>query len=230
MNRRIVLATSLAATAIAATFSLQACARTPEAASAAAALSKWQAGTNYTLLEKPQPTSADAGKIEVNEVFWYGCSHCFALDPTLQSWNAGKPAYIQFVRIPVVWGPVHRQHAKLYYTLLALGRTDLHEKVFETIHKEGRILAAQTDDEARAQHKAFLMENGVSEKAFNDAYDSMSVATNLKRAEELTQRYAVASVPLMIVNGKYTTGVSQAGGNTELISLINDLAASEKSR
>ena len=28
-----------------------------------------------------QPTSAGPGKVEVVEVFWYGCGHCFALDP-----------------------------------------------------------------------------------------------------------------------------------------------------
>ena len=87
--------------------------------------------------------ASPAGKVEVNEVFWYGCGHCYALDPALESWKAEKPAYVEFVRVPVIWGPMHRQHAKLYYTLQALRRPDLHSKVFDAIHQQGLQLAAR---------------------------------------------------------------------------------------
>ena len=193
-------------------------------------LAKWKAGTNYTVLEAAQPTSAAAGRIEVDEVFWYGCPHCYALDPTLENWKASKAPYIDFVRVPVMWGPMHRQHAKLYYTILALGRPDLHTKIFDAIHRDNLQLTAPDDETARALQWAFLRDNGVSEKDFNAAYDSMTVAANLKRAQDFTYRYSVSGVPLIVVNGKYTTDVGQAGGPTQLIALINDLAASEKSR
>ncbi len=196
----------------------------------ASAIGQWQAGTNYTALSPPQPTSAPTGKVEVAEIFWYGCSHCFALDPALESWNANKPAYIEFVRIPVMWGPSHKQHAKLFYTLQALGRMDLHTKVFETIHQGGAFLAAQSEAEGRAQQLAFARQNGISEKDFNNAYDSMSVALNMQRASDATRRYRVEGVPLLIVNGRYSTDISQAGSPAKLISLITDLAASEKRR
>jgi thiol:disulfide interchange protein DsbA len=221
---------TVAAAILAGTFALNACARAPDSASAASALAKWQAGTNYTLLPTPQPTSVAAGKIEIDEVFWYGCGHCFALEPTLENWKSSKAPYIEFVHVPVIWGPTHRQHAKLFYTLQALGRGDLHPKVFDAIHREGKQLAAATDEGARALHMAFLKEQGISEKDFNAAYDSMSVAMNLQKAEKFTQTFAIDSVPTMVVNGKYKAGVSQAGGPGELMSLINDLAASEKSR
>jgi thiol:disulfide interchange protein DsbA len=229
MNRGIVVVTALAAAAIGATFSMRACAATPTPA-ATTSIGEWQAGTNYTLLESPLPPHLAKGKIEVNEIFWYGCSHCYALDPTLESWKTSKPGYVEFVRIPVIWGPMHRQHAKLFYTLQALGRGDLHPKVFEAIHRDGKPLAAQDEQEARAMHWEFLKQNGVSEKDFNAAYDSPAVAANVAAAEQLTLRFAVASVPLMIVNGKYSTSVSQAGGQPELLTLVNALAASEKSR
>jgi protein dithiol oxidoreductase (disulfide-forming) len=194
------------------------------------ALAQWKTGTNYQLLAAPQPTSVPKGKIEVNEIFWYGCGHCYALDPALESWKADKPEYIEFVRIPVVWGQPHRQHAKLYYTLQALHRPELHPKVFEAIHRKGLMLYSRDDLEARAQHQAFLAAEGVTEKDFNAAYDSMSVASNVLRAEDLTRKYAVENVPLIIVNGKYSTSVSEAGNAILLLSLINDLAASEKNR
>ena len=242
MTRAYILASALAGI-----LSLQACARAAEPAanvSAAAtapvqaaqapansaAIGEWRAGTNYTLLVQPQPPDVGAGRVEVDEVFWYGCGHCYALDPALETWKASKPAFIEFVRIPVVWGPTHRQHAKLYYTIQALGRADLHARIFDAIHRDGKQLAAQRDEDARAMQLEFLKDNGVTEKDFNAAYDSMSVETNVRRAEQLTQQYAVASVPLIIVNGKYSTGVGPAGGPSQLLTLINDLAASEKGR
>jgi protein dithiol oxidoreductase (disulfide-forming) len=202
------------------------------AADTAAAVGQWRAGTNYTPLQPAQPTSAGPGQVEVIEVFWYGCGHCYALDPALENWRNTKAKYIDFRRVPVVWGPPHRQHAKLFYTLQALGRDDLHPKVFDAIHREGKMLATNDDDAAaRAMHLAFLKDHGVPEKDFNAAYDSAEVAENLQRAEEATTRFAVSSVPLIIVNGKYTTSPAMAGGTpASLLSLIDELAASERPR
>jgi len=219
MHRALILLAAL----LAGSWTMTAAARAPEPA-----LAKWKAGTNYQLLAAPQPTNVAAGKVEVNEVFWYGCGHCYALDPALETWKAEKPAYVEFVRVPVIWGPMHRQHAKLYYILQALRRPDLHSKVFDAIHQQGMQLAARDEVEARAEQLAFLKSQGVSEKDFNAAYDSMTVATNVMRAEDLTKKYAVANVPILIVNGKYSTSVSEAGGTPQLLALINDLAASEK--
>ena len=218
-HRALVLFVALLAGA----WTLNAAARAPEPS-----LAKWKAGTNYQLLAAPQPTNVPAGKIEVSEVFWYGCGHCYALDPALETWKTEKPAYVEFVRVPVIWGPMHRQHAKLYYILQALRRPDLHSKVFDAIHQQGLQLAAREEVEARAEQLAFLVSQGVSEKEFNAAYDSMTVASNVMRAEDLTKKYAVANVPILIVNGKYSTSVSEAGGTPQLLVLINDLAASEK--
>jgi len=225
MHRGYLIASTFAAAAVAVIFSVAACAGGSDSP---AALSRWQSGTNYTPLAKPQPVKVARGKVLVNEVFWYGCGHCYALDPTLEAWNLGKPQFVEFVRIPVIWGPVHRQHAKLFYVLQALHRTDLHPRVFEAIHRDGNILAAQTDEEARALHLAFLRQHGVTEQAFNAAYDSPEVANEVERAAEATRDYEITSVPVMIVGGKFTTSVSQAGGNSELVSLVNDLAASER--
>jgi protein dithiol oxidoreductase (disulfide-forming) len=223
MNRGIVIASVLAAAAAIAAFSMRGEAATTPG-------SQWQPGLNYTVLGYPQPSTLPKGKVEVNEVFWYGCSHCYALDPVLESWKGTKPAYIEFVRIPVIWGPSHRQHARLFYTLQKLGRDDLHPKVFAAIHQGGKPLMASTDQEARAMHLSFLKENGVSEKQFNDTYDSPEVTKQVDLAEELTVRYEVASVPTMIVAGSYSTSVSQAGGENQLLALINDLAAREQRR
>jgi protein dithiol oxidoreductase (disulfide-forming) len=221
MHRALVPLTAL----LAVCWSLNACARAPDPT-----LAQWKAGTNYQLLATPQPTNAAPGRVQIDEVFWYGCGHCFALEPALETWSARKPAYVDFVRIPVIWGQAHRQHAKLYYTIQALHRPELHAQVFDAIHRRGMTLGSRDETEARAQQLAFLQSKGVTEKEFNAAYDSMTVAANVQRAEQLTKNYAIGSVPTLIVNGKYSTGVGEAGGTEQLLSLLNDLAASEKNR
>jgi thiol:disulfide interchange protein DsbA len=195
---------------------------------AADSLSAWRAGVNYRLLDNPQPTTAAAGKVEVTEAFWYGCGHCFALDPVLESWDQGKPSYIEFTRVPVIWGGPHRQHAKLYYTLQALRRPELHAEVFKAIHTKGTVLTDRDEVKARAAALVFFTSFSVTPQQFDDAYDSMTVAMNMQRAENFTRTMRVDNVPLVFVNGKYVTSVSEAGGEPQLVQLINSLAESEK--
>jgi protein dithiol oxidoreductase (disulfide-forming) len=200
------------------------------AAQSAGEIGPWRAGVNYNLLPAPQAPTVAAGKVEVSEVFWYGCGHCYALDPVLEDWRSKKAPYIEFVRVPVIWGPMHQQHAKLFYTLQALGRPDLHAKVFDAIHKDHQQLADRDELKAREMHFAFLSGHGVTKEQFDASYDSMTVMTNVRRAATLTHNYQVGNVPMIFINGKYSTGVTEAGGVQQLLSLINDLAASEKNR
>src|SRR5689334_6320342 len=201
---------------------------TAMAAGAADALSAWKAGVNYRLLENPQPPTVAAGKVEVVEAFWYGCAHCFALDPLLERWKETKPAFIEFVRVPVIWSPLHRQHAKIYYTLQALHRPELHAEVFNAIHQKGMVLTDRDEARARAQQLVFFSSFSITPQQFDAAYDSMSVAMYMQRAENFTRTFHVDNVPTLFVNGKYATSVGEAGGEPQLIALINALAESEK--
>jgi thiol:disulfide interchange protein DsbA len=192
---------------------------------------KWKAGTNYVPVTPAQPTTAEPGQVEVLEVFWYGCGHCYTLDPFLENWNKNKASYVKFVRVPVTWGPVHRAHARLYYTLEALGKLEtLHTVTFDEIHKRGNFLAANNEAQTRKLQTDFAKSQGISEAEFTRAYDSFGVNANLQRAEEITRRYRIEGVPVMFVNGKYQTDVAMGGGHGGLIELINDLAANEKRR
>ena len=188
---------------------------------------KWKPGTNYDVLTPAQPTNVSPGKVEVVEVFWLGCPHCYALEPFVQAWLKNKPAYIEFVRVPVMWGPAHRAHARLFYTLQALNRPDLFEKAFDTIQQKHEPLIAQSDDETLKLQEAFAKDNGITADDFAKAYNSFTVNSNLQRAEQLTQRYQVQGVPLVVVDGKYSTDVAKAGGPQQLIQIIDDLSASE---
>ena len=203
----------------------------PSQRRAASALSKWQAGTNYKLLPAPQPTSVAAGKVEVDEVFWYGCGHCYALDPALESWKARKAA-LRGVRAGSghlgSGAPATRQALSTRCRRCA-GPSCMPRCSTPSTSRAWRFPRAD-EVEARALQFAFLNREGVTDKEFNAAYDSMSVASNVLRAEEFTKKFAVANVPVMVVNGKYITSVSEAGSEAKLIALINDLAASEKAR
>jgi protein dithiol oxidoreductase (disulfide-forming) len=192
---------------------------------------KWQAGVNYNILVPAQPTSVAPGKVEVMEVFWLACPHCYALEPYVRNWLKTKPAYVQFVRVPVIWQPIHQAHARLFYTLEVLGREDLVEKAFETLHQDLETrqppLFGDNDAETFKLQQQFAVQNGVSANDFATAYNSFAVNADLQRAEDLVQRYQVQAVPLFAVNGKYTTDVGQAGSESKLFELINDMAAAE---
>lgn len=192
---------------------------------------KWRPGVNYDPLAPAQPTSVAPGKVEVMEVFWLACPHCYELEPYMRRWLKSKPAYVEFVRVPVIWQPVHKAHARLFYTLEALNRDDLVEKAFETLHQELQNrqppLIGDSDQETFRLQQQFAVQNGVSASDFATAYNSFAVNADLQRAEEITERYQVQGVPLIAVNGRYTSDVGKAGGEDKLVELINDLAASE---
>ena len=114
--------------------------------------------------------------------------------------------------------------------LRALNRPDLDQKVFDTIHKDGNMLVAGDEQVTRKMQLDFLKANGVSTEDFNKAWDSFTVSAGLQRAEQLTERYKVNGVPLVVINGKYTTDAGLSGGPGQMLQLINDLAASEKQR
>jgi protein dithiol oxidoreductase (disulfide-forming) len=191
---------------------------------------KWKAGTNYIPVVPAQATAAEPGQVEVLEILWLGCPHCYELNPYMESFKKKKPAYVKFTQEHIMWGPAHRAHAKLFYTLEALKRDDLVAKAFDEIHRRGNNLVAANDAATEQMHAAFAKANGISDADFKREYNGFAVNTRLQRAEELMRRYKVETVPLFIVNGKYRTDVGMAQGPDQLVQLLGDLAASEKSR
>jgi thiol:disulfide interchange protein DsbA len=190
----------------------------------AAPSAHFQLGKHYNRLSPTQPTSSPPDKVEVAEIFWYGCAHCYALDPALKSWVAGKPDYVSFVRVPVTWSDVAKTHARAFYTAEALGKIGaMHDALFREIHDNRNLL--ETEDKLRAFFGTF----GVDAAAFAATYESAGVQTKVQRADELGRRYRVASVPTIVVNGKYVTDAGLAGGTEQLFALIGELAASEHS-
>ncbi len=153
-------------------------------------------GQDYARLANPVPV-ATPDKIEVVEMFWYGCSHCHDLEPATQAWLKRKPDNVAFVRIPVSLGASWEPGARAYYAAEALGVLDkLHQPLFDAYYQRRPL----GDVDALA---AFAAEHGVDAEAFRKAYSSFQTETQLRRGNQLAQRYGIRGVPAVIVNGTY---------------------------
>jgi thiol:disulfide interchange protein DsbA len=180
-------------------------------------------GTHYMRLSPTQPTSSNPDQVEVAEVFWYGCPHCFDFDPYLERWQETKLSFVNFVRVPAVWNPLLQLHARAFYAAEALGKgAEMHSAFFREIHERGNTL----DSEAKLQE--FFGRFGVEPAAFKTTFESLAVQEKLQRADELSRRYRIQSVPTIIVNGKYTTDGGQAGSYDALLALVDELVATER--
>lgn len=211
-------------------------ASTAAPASSAAATSRWKAGQHYSLLPTAQPVSVGPGQVEVTEIFWYGCGHCFTLETRLEAWSRqGRPEYVTLVRMPVIWNEVTREDARLFYTIEALGKLDdLHIAVFRELHEKRNPLTVvagnRVDTEATEKKvRDFLGRHGVSAEDFGKAYRSFAIENKLNKAENLSRRYMADHTPMAIVQGKYMTDVGMAGGFEPFFEILNDLAARERS-
>jgi thiol:disulfide interchange protein DsbA len=189
--------------------------------SAALYAADFNAGTHFKLVQPQQPTSTD-DKIEVLEFFSYSCPHCFHFEPFIKSWKKTKPANVEFVRVPAIFRPDWEVQARTYYALSNMGVIeDVHEKIFEAIHKYKRRLATMgsiTD---------FVANNGVNREQFIKEYNSFSVDGMIRKVKKKQQAYQIQGVPSIAVNGKYLTSGSMSGSYDNLIKIINYLVAKE---
>ncbi len=184
---------------------------------------KYSEGEHFRRMTSSQGTSSAPDKIEVAEVFWYGCPHCYDFDPILAEWKTTIAPDVSFVRIPVIWNPTNQLHARIMYTAEALGKTDeVHPAMFKAMHQQGNTLTKEQDI------IEFFGQFGVNEEQFKEAYNSFTVSSSVKRAENLTRRYGVRSVPVIIVNGKYATDAPGIKTFNDVINVTNELVERER--
>ncbi len=90
-------------------------------------------GLHYEVIDGGSNQSS-ADTIEVTEVFWYGCPHCYAFEPLLNNWLNDLDTKVRFERSPAVLSAASKQHALLYFTALSLGLfEDVHDDIFNSI-------------------------------------------------------------------------------------------------
>lgn len=183
---------------------------------------QYEAGKHYEVLPQPVVTR-DPAKIEVVEVFWYGCIHCFHFEPLIEAWTPKLGADVDFHGSPAMWNASMKTHAQAYYTAEALGVLDkVHLPLFKAMNDEHKRLASA--DEILPIFTAA----GVSKSDFLDTFDSFGVNNQVALADSRARSYRVQGTPELVVNGKYRVSASQAGGQAEMLKVVDFLIAQER--
>ncbi len=177
----------------------------------------------YQNISPPQPTS-DPGKVEVVELFWYGCPHCYRLQPHLERWLEHKPDAAQFVRMPAVLNESWAFHARAFFAAQLLGMSDAtHRRFFDAIHAENRRKLLK-DYQAVED---FFADQEIAREKFSKAWRSFAVDTKVRKARLMTHRYGIDGTPAIVVNGKYRTSASIAGSIADMLETVDGLIEQE---
>lgn len=181
-------------------------------------------GQHYERIS-PAVKTAQADGIEVVEVFWYGCPHCFDFEPHINEWVGNKSEDIHFKRMPAIFNKNWVPHARAYYTAEILGVLDqIHPALFKALHvKRQRVMTEES-------LKQFFIDNGVSKEDFETTYNSFAVDTKTRQAMAATKSYGITGVPALIVNGRYWTSARLTGDFDGMLKAADHLAAKERAR
>ena len=199
---------------------------------------EWQEGKHYFVIKPALRTSVPAGKVEVAEVFSYGCPACNQFDPIADRIKAGLPANAVLVYVPASFIPSEQwpMFQRAYFTAKAMGIDErTHKAMFKAVwgSDELAVIDARTNrlkqppPTIEDAAKFYARTAGVKAKAFLTTAKSFGVEMNMKRADEWIKAGLIHETPTMVVNGKYRLGVNSAGGVPEMLELINWLVAKE---
>ena len=180
------------------------------------------AGRHYEILDNPTVTR-NPSKVEVVEVFWFGCNHCYALESFVQPWKRNLPNDVDFWKSHITWNAQAETHARLFYSAKALG---IEEKAvpaaFTSIWREGRNLLGNSEVEY------FFKGFGVEKERYLSVSNSFGVNNAVKQADKRMRQWAVTGVPTLIVNGKYKVSGTREIGTSKLLDVVNFLIEKER--
>lgn len=180
------------------------------------------AGQHYEVLPNPVLTR-DKNKIEVVELFWYGCSHCFSFEPMVSTWAKQLADDVDFHQVPAVWNKTMELHARAFYTANALGILDkTHDAFFSALNVERQRLNNQNSI------AAFFSKFGVEKKTFDNTFNSFGVNSQVKLAESRAVSYRMQGTPEMVVNGKYRVAGNLAGSHQNMLKVAQFLVEKER--
>ncbi|WP_372986082.1 thiol:disulfide interchange protein DsbA/DsbL [Marinobacter sp.] len=186
-----------------------------------ASAQSWEEGVHYRKLDTPVRTASESG-VEVAEVFWYGCPHCYNFKPLAEAWEADAPDYVNYVRIPAALGQSWEPHARAFYALESMGELEkVHDALFDALAGERRPL---NDGESLAD---FVAGHGVDPEEFLKNYNSFGVNAKMQQAQAKIRGARVTGTPTMLVDGKYTVTASMAGGHEAVLKVVDYLVEKE---
>lgn len=179
--------------------------------------SDYEADIDYVVLDKAVKTTT-GDKVEVRELFWYYCPHCYNLEPMLNGWLKNLPATAEFVRQPAVFSDRWEKGAKFYFVLEQLGLVEkLHQSLFEAIHEQHKSFQTQQS------FVDWLALYGVDKDKANKAFASFAVQIKFNQAKLNTKKYHTTGVPVIVVNGKYWTDARHAGSHQRMLKVVDYL-------
>ena len=183
---------------------------------------QYVAGTHYDVIEQPVRPK-DPGKIEVVEVFWYGCGACFKFEPMVQQWKKQQANDVSFVHSPIIWNRTTATHAKMYYTAKFLKALDrVHQPIFDAMNLQNKKLASPKEIEE------LFVGQGVDGEKFKKMFNSFGVNSQVKQAEARALGYKVTGTPTVVINGKYRVSVKKAGGYEGMLKVMDFLVNKER--
>ncbi len=182
----------------------------------------YKEGEYYKIISKPVITT-NQDKIEVVELFWYGCPHCYSLEPLVNKWAQDLPSYIDFKRMPAVMARSWVVHARAYYAAEILGAPEhTHEMLFTAIHKHNKRIFDQTT------LAEFYATQGLNQAEFNKVFKSFAVNSKIQQAKTKQRGYQATGVPAVIVNGKYLISTTMKAGTKDLFKVVDYLVEKER--
>ncbi len=159
-------------------------------------------------------------KIEVAELFWFKCGHCFTLEPSLKRWNESKPENAELVKVPANFGPRWVFEGQAFYTMQALDAPEkAYDDYFKAIHIQRRPIN-NLDNLVE-----FLSAYGLDAEDVKKTFESFEVANKMVAAKKISADSGATGVPAIIVDGKYLTSVSHAGSVQEMFKVVDQLVA-----
>ena len=188
---------------------------------------QYQEGKHYVEIFPEMQTDAAPGKVEVVEMIWLGCPHCYSLEPTMNRYKKNHPDFIEFKQVPAMLNPSWAKDGDTYYIADFLdpkGEKKLITKVFQAIHEQKRRL--NRPDAA----KRFFIEQGFTAEQIDNVKNSMAYKAKIKRAQEISAASQAQSVPTIIINGKYRTSPYMAGSEKNLMEVIDMLTKKEHNK
>lgn len=208
---------------------------------AAQAQLRWVEGQHYRQLPQPVPAAVPAGKIEVTEVFSYGCIYCFRAKDQIQQLAAGLPADAVMTYVHAAFNPGEAwpMFQRAFYTAQALGvAASTHEQMFTSIWESGEFPLRDprtggirkplpTLDDAAAFYQKYAAVNPAS---FLELAKSKQIDDAVKHADMLVEAYRISGTPSLVVNGRYLVMNENLGSWAEVRQLVNFLVAQERRR
>ena len=190
--------------------------------SALPAKAQWafKAGKDYVVLERPVPTDAGPGKVELLEFFWYSCPHCNKFEPTFAQWIKEAPKDVTVRRVPVAFRDDFAPQQRLFYTLETMDLLgSLHGKVFHAVHDERLPLNTE------AAILAWIEKQGVDKAKFSDIFKSYAVTSKIKKAVQLQNEFRIEGVPSLGVAGRFYIDGGLAGSMERALKVAESLIA-----